>query len=98
MKLTVVLIFVVACFWCCEAQNGASYYCGRRLSQVLAALCWGAEEKRSASWWGPEERRPGGWWARGDAARALGGVRGKRGLADECCDKPCTVDELLTYC
>nr|UYS57575.1 insulin-like peptide 3 [Hyphantria cunea] len=30
--------------------------------------------------------------------RALSGFRGKRGPVDECCYKPCTVDELLTYC
>ncbi|KAJ8732330.1 hypothetical protein PYW08_015060 [Mythimna loreyi] len=98
MKLTLVLIIVAACSWCGEAQDGASYYCGRHLSRVLANLCWGAsEEKRANGWWGPEERATG-WWGRQGAGRALGGVRGKRSLTDECCDKPCTVDELLTYC
>ncbi|CAH0403470.1 unnamed protein product [Chilo suppressalis] len=35
-----------------------------------------------------------GWLWRG----ALSGARGKRGVISECCDQPCTIDELLTYC
>ncbi|KAJ8732327.1 hypothetical protein PYW08_015057 [Mythimna loreyi] len=108
MKLALVLIIVAACSWCCEAQDGARYYCGRHLARVIAALCWGAEEKRATGSWGPEERPTGlwgpeehatGWWRRQGAARALGGVRGKRdGVADECCNKPCTLEELRSYC
>ncbi|CAG9792567.1 unnamed protein product [Diatraea saccharalis] len=29
---------------------------------------------------------------------ALKSARGKRGVVSECCDQPCTLDELLTYC
>ncbi|CAG9792568.1 unnamed protein product [Diatraea saccharalis] len=28
----------------------------------------------------------------------LQGFRHKRGVISECCDQPCTIDELLTYC
>ncbi|CAH2987101.1 unnamed protein product [Chilo suppressalis] len=34
------------------------------------------------------------WLLRG----ALSGSRGKRGVISECCDQPCTIEELLTYC
>ncbi|XP_035428748.1 insulin-related peptide 4 [Spodoptera frugiperda] len=87
MKFTLVLLVVVACFWCCAAQS-ANFYCGRRLAEVLSKLCWDHTE----------EKRDAGWWMSADAARSLSGVRGKRGPVDECCDKPCTVDELLAYC
>ncbi|XP_023933889.2 bombyxin A-3 homolog [Bicyclus anynana] len=32
------------------------------------------------------------------AQKALTIVRGKRQIVSECCDKPCSVDELKTYC
>ncbi|PZC83937.1 insulin-related peptide 4 [Helicoverpa armigera] len=88
MKLFLVLAIVVVFAWSSEAQNGASYYCGRRLAEVLATLCWGSEEVK----------RDAGWWMSPDAAHSLSGARGKRGPVDECCYKPCTVDELLSYC
>lgn len=50
-------------------------------------LCWGAESKRDAGWWLPEHE-----------ARGLAGARGKRGPVDECCDKACSIEELMTYC
>lgn len=87
MKLTLVLFLVVAYSWCSEAQNEAKVFCGRVLSERLAALCWSNSVKRDA-----------GWWMTNDAVRSLSGVRGKRGLANECCEKPCTVEELLSYC
>ncbi|XP_026733453.1 insulin-related peptide 2-like [Trichoplusia ni] len=84
MKLVVVVVAVVACAWLSAAQSGVSVYCGRQLSERLSSLCWGE----------PEQKR--GWWV--PPAGALAGVRGKRGLVDECCDKPCSIEELLTYC
>ncbi|KAJ2939091.1 hypothetical protein O0L34_g10279 [Tuta absoluta] len=37
-------------------------------------------------------------WMAPRKARALETVRGRRGIANECCDKPCTLDELALYC
>nr|UYS57578.1 insulin-like peptide 6 [Hyphantria cunea] len=54
---------------------------------MLAALCWETEMVK----------RDDGWWMSQERAQALGSVRGQRGPAEECCDKPCTVEELLTY-
>ncbi|CAH0397767.1 unnamed protein product [Chilo suppressalis] len=34
------------------------------------------------------------WMFRG----GLKSARGKRGIVSECCDNPCTIEELLTYC
>lgn len=86
MKLVMFCAMLVCCAWSSSAQGtaaGASVYCGQRLSETLAVLCWGpAVDKRN---WVPP-------------ASALAGVRGKRGPVDECCDKPCTVDELIQYC
>ncbi|KAJ8733606.1 hypothetical protein PYW07_014157 [Mythimna separata] len=89
MKLTLVLLLVVVCSWKSEAQDGARFYCGRYLSEVLASLCWGSQE---------EVKRDAGWWLPQRSVRAMNTVRGKRGLADECCLKPCTIDEMMTYC
>ncbi|CAB3230417.1 unnamed protein product [Arctia plantaginis] len=63
-------------------------FCGSGLSDIVASLCWNVEiVKRGA-----------GWWMSPEGGRMLGGMRDKRGLVDECCYKPCTIDELLTYC
>ncbi|CAG9105450.1 unnamed protein product [Plutella xylostella] len=72
-------------------------FCGRRLADALDVLCENGLllEKRSAPpalggrWLAP----PQPWLGRG---RAL--ARGRRHVVDECCLKPCTVDELMTYC
>ncbi|KAJ8712589.1 hypothetical protein PYW07_005431 [Mythimna separata] len=87
MKFFTVFALMLACAACYASQDGTNFYCGRHLSRTLAMLCWGAESKRDAGWWMPPQ-----------SARALGGVRGKRGPVDECCMKPCSIDELLTYC
>ncbi|XP_075980259.1 insulin-related peptide 4-like [Anticarsia gemmatalis] len=90
MKLSLVLALVVVASVFSEAQGSGNVYCGRRLSNILAALCY--EESSNMV------KRDGGWWLDAAGVRALGGARGKRGLVDECCNKPCTIDELLTYC
>uniref|UniRef100_A0A2A4JKR2 Insulin-like domain-containing protein n=1 Tax=Heliothis virescens TaxID=7102 RepID=A0A2A4JKR2_HELVI len=87
MKFYMVFALIVACMACCAAQDGTNFYCGRRFSRAVAVLCWGAESKRDAGWWMPQR-----------GTNSLTGMRGKRGPADECCDKPCSIDELLSYC
>lgn len=88
MKSSLVLALIVVACSCVSADSG-NVYCGRRLSSVLAALCYDSSNM---------VKRDGGWWMPPASARALGGARGKRGLVDECCYKSCTLDELLTYC
>ncbi|CAH0588809.1 unnamed protein product [Chrysodeixis includens] len=87
MKFYMVFALMMACVACCIAQEGTNFYCGRQLSRALAVLCWGAEEKRDAGWWSPPQ-----------TSRVLGGTRGKRGPVDECCEKACSISELMTYC
>ncbi|XP_052758777.1 bombyxin A-3 homolog isoform X2 [Galleria mellonella] len=82
------------------SANSVQVYCGRRLSEALAYLCTKDIERRSFnsipndgtarySW--PVPVLP--------KFKALEGVRGKRqGVATECCEKGCTMSELLNYC
>ncbi|CAB3244101.1 unnamed protein product [Arctia plantaginis] len=80
----IILIFVFTCVSC----DHSHVYCGRRLSHVLAAICWDVEPMK----------RDAGWVFSPIDARALDSYRGKRGPVDECCYKPCTNDELRAYC
>lgn len=71
-------------------------YCGRRLATALAFLCDYNLIKRSeihsdimpidSKWTWLDER----------SARSISRV--KRQVVTECCDKPCTENELLSYC
>nr|UYS57573.1 insulin-like peptide 1 [Hyphantria cunea] len=81
---TLLLFFVFTCVSC----DNSHVYCGRRLSNILAAVCWDDEPMK----------RDAGWGFSPIHMRALGGYRGKRGPVDECCYKPCTIDELRGYC
>nr|C0HKS3.1 RecName: Full=Insulin-related peptide 1; Short=IRP-1; Contains: RecName: Full=DAGWWIPQHGHHALAGVR-amide; Flags: Precursor [Agrotis ipsilon] len=87
MKSFMVFVLIFACFSCYYAQESTNFYCGRTLSRALAVLCYGAESKRDAGWWIPQHGH-----------HALAGVRGKRGPVDECCEKACSIQELMTYC
>ncbi|KAH9635010.1 hypothetical protein HF086_010693 [Spodoptera exigua] len=84
MKFVFFAVVLACCVYVCTAQQGRGVYCGRRLSEMLATLCWGPELNKR-SWWVPP-------------AGALAGMRGKRGPVDECCEKSCTIDELMMYC
>ncbi|CAB3230423.1 unnamed protein product [Arctia plantaginis] len=87
MKFSVVLLLVALVSGYVSPEKSKKF-CGPELSNIVANLCWNVEMvKRGAGWWMPPA--PG---------RMLGGMRDKRGLVDECCYKPCTIDELLTYC
>ncbi|CAG9105446.1 unnamed protein product [Plutella xylostella] len=96
VQLVTMLVAAAAGAGAGEGGEG-QVFCGRRLADALDVLCENGLllEKRSAPpalrghWLAP----PRPWLARG---RAL--ARGRRHVVDECCLKPCTVDELITYC
>lgn len=151
MKVLVILSLVG--LTAVAAKASQQYYCGRRLANTLAVLCYqDGFEKRSGNGWtegrakaygskngvaafggegeaetyeGLQEAEPydslldafenrgvpygsqngaeaysselgaENWWL--ERPQALSS-RGKRGVVQECCEKPCSLDELLSYC
>ncbi|KAG6456856.1 hypothetical protein O3G_MSEX009979 [Manduca sexta] len=94
MKLAVVLCCLYVLCSLAEVQ-GAQRFCGRRLARTLAGLCSEVEYEDVVKRSGDGDPADGtrGWrWA------ALGGARDKRGVVEECCERACTLDELITYC
>ncbi|XP_031770062.1 bombyxin A-3 homolog [Galleria mellonella] len=93
-----VLLFALSAILYTTSGNSVQFYCGRRLSEALAYLCTEENvEKRSFNSIPNEEYS----WSipAFPKFRALEGVRGKRqGVATECCEKACTLSELLSYC
>lgn len=79
-----VLLVAVSCY------EYGQVYCGRRLATTLALLCDDAPSVKRA---GQGSAWP--WMAR-HLARSLN--RSKRQVVSECCEKPCTVEELRPYC
>ncbi|CAG4955861.1 unnamed protein product [Colias eurytheme] len=101
MKIAALALSCVSLLLIADSSDGqGQIYCGRRLAETLAYLCDN-----------PLINRPGlikrtnynaimsndfwPWIARHNAK----GMRNKRQtVTSECCDKPCTLNELLTYC
>ncbi|CAH0715787.1 unnamed protein product, partial [Brenthis ino] len=77
-------------------QDLGQIYCGRRLATTLAVLCNSELIKRSDSPHSTAAVDISWLWLAPNIAHSMG--RGKRQVASECCDKPCTEDELLSYC
>ncbi|XP_047993387.1 bombyxin-related peptide B-like [Leguminivora glycinivorella] len=101
MKIQVLL--VLACF--CLA-NADDHYCGRDLSRALRDLCpylsSGMVKRSPQHAFQPsgtlEQWKPDFWPWLVQAPQVLHGNRRKRQVVSECCDKSCSIDELLTYC
>ncbi|XP_072947754.1 bombyxin A-3 homolog [Epargyreus clarus] len=97
MKIQILIIVTLAAMLAAN-EFGYVQVCGRNLAQLLDNLC---EEPKLLS----VKREPNAvsyessWpWMRSSHAKALGGSRGKRLVASECCMKPCSIGELLSYC
>ncbi|CAK1579966.1 unnamed protein product [Parnassius mnemosyne] len=92
LKFVLLSLFGLVIMVACE-ESYAQVYCGRRLATTLAFLCDNALlVKRSEV-----QTQNFDWpWIGVHQARSLG--REKRQVVSECCDKPCTIDELLSYC
>ncbi|XP_030030909.2 bombyxin-related peptide B-like [Manduca sexta] len=97
MKFALALVCLIA-LWSLACGQMARVYCGRRLAQTLAVLCSEIEEE------GAVKRSEGAlsgaamYGTRGWRWAARGAARGKRGVVEECCDQPCTLDTLFSYC
>ncbi|KAL0871591.1 hypothetical protein ABMA27_004123 [Loxostege sticticalis] len=92
-----VLLFLVVVGWMAvvTAKSPGQFFCGRRLADTLAHLC-PAMDKRGGM--NSVDDYDYGWSWLVPRARAFEG-RGKRGgVVSECCEQPCTIDELLSYC
>ncbi|XP_023944624.2 insulin-related peptide 1-like [Bicyclus anynana] len=87
------------------------YYCGRTLARAIALICYDVlpGEKRSstgtmynallpANYKEQEMRSEWPRIAQQEAHRLGLPSRGKRYIVNECCDKACSVEELLSYC
>lgn len=74
------------------AQSG-EVYCGRRLAENLSYWCRVIyQDKRSGN---GISRHPFNGWL----DRQIGGTEvQKRGIVDDCCYQPCTLDVLISYC
>ncbi|KAJ8732440.1 hypothetical protein PYW07_015039 [Mythimna separata] len=90
MKLALVFLLVVAGSWCFEEQRPDTprQYCGKFLADSLRNICY----------YSNAVKRDAGWWLSADAMRALEGGRGKRGIMEECCYNPCSIEVLQSYC
>ncbi|CAH2267652.1 jg24940 [Pararge aegeria aegeria] len=95
MKTQTVYILLACLGLASVVTSQTNTYCGRRLATTLDYLCEGHLIKRSE----PQLNSLQPVWPLMDAQKALEmRFRGKRQVVAECCDKPCTIDELMTYC
>ncbi|XP_046965693.1 bombyxin A-1 homolog [Vanessa cardui] len=95
---TVLILFALSAFVATVTSQGyGEVYCGRRLSTVLALLCDNNLIKRSQPQFPSAQGVDVNWpWIAMHRARSMG--RSKRQVVAECCDKPCTINELMSYC
>ena len=78
-----------------SSQDYGEVYCGRRLATALALICDNNLIKRSELHQGIASHMNWPWLA---PHKAHGLGRNKRQVVSECCDKPCTINELMSYC
>lgn len=81
-----------------SSQSEGQVYCGRQLAAALSIFCNSNLIKRTSQPpYTPTQDIDIGWpWI--DVLRAHSMGRSKRQIVTECCDKPCTKEELLAYC
>ncbi|XP_028039080.1 bombyxin C-2 [Bombyx mandarina] len=89
MKLVILLVVVSAMLVLGRAQTASQFYCGDFLARTMSILCWPDMPKRSGS------QYAGYSWP---WLPPFSSSRGKRGIVDECCYRPCTIDVLKLYC
>ncbi|CAH2096501.1 unnamed protein product [Euphydryas editha] len=96
MKMSIVILALLSIVALAVCQNDAQVYCGRRLATAIALFCNGNLIKRSVIYYGNSLDEASWPWMPSHRAHSLG--RHKRGVVAECCEKPCKIEELLSYC
>ncbi|KAL0822172.1 hypothetical protein ABMA28_004303 [Loxostege sticticalis] len=95
MKTQIFVLFLA--IFISASASSSQVFCGRKLANTLAYFCPAETMKRS----GPlsSEDYEGfdlSWLAPKTDALVTKAKRG--GVVSECCEKPCSLEELLTYC
>ncbi|XP_063833213.1 bombyxin A-3 homolog [Ostrinia nubilalis] len=101
MKTQIFFVLVVACFVYVAADP--QFFCGRKLANALAVMCpyqdYQGTSKRSGNTLEDYEGFGLSWLLnQASKAEALTTKAKRGGIVSECCEKPCSIDELLTYC
>ncbi|VVC90971.1 unnamed protein product [Leptidea sinapis] len=114
MNLLTCAIFLIVTIVSVTHSQKVNVYCGRRLAQTLALVCDNqpsykrSESSNSFDYDWPSNRKGitmtdiredldiGDFFMPSNKAHAL--MRGKRQIVQECCEKPCSIEELITYC
>nr|P26730.1 RecName: Full=Bombyxin A-7; Short=BBX-A7; AltName: Full=4K-prothoracicotropic hormone; Short=4K-PTTH; Contains: RecName: Full=Bombyxin A-7 B chain; Contains: RecName: Full=Bombyxin A-7 A chain; Flags: Precursor [Bombyx mori]BAA00668.1 bombyxin A-7 precursor [Bombyx mori] len=90
LLLAIALMLTIVMWVSTQQPQAVHTYCGRHLARTLADLCWEA---------GVDKRSDAQYASYGSAwLMPYSEGRGKRGIVDECCLRPCSVDVLLSYC
>ncbi|XP_063837988.1 bombyxin A-1 homolog [Ostrinia nubilalis] len=91
--LLIALSFIAAGF----GQSQSQFFCGRRLANTLANLCpaTGIDKRGGMN---SIENFGYAWPWLMPRAKALQGRAKRDGVVSECCEKPCTINELMSYC
>nr|P33719.1 RecName: Full=Bombyxin A-2 homolog; Contains: RecName: Full=Bombyxin A-2 homolog B chain; Contains: RecName: Full=Bombyxin A-2 homolog A chain; Flags: Precursor [Samia cynthia]BAA03021.1 Samia bombyxin homolog A-2 [Samia ricini] len=96
---TQVLFLIVVLAVMASGDDTAHVYCGRRLATMLLYVCDNQYQVKRPPYISSENEGYGWKWLERQRARQLDEARGKRqGIVEECCNKPCTENELLGYC
>ncbi|CAG9794090.1 unnamed protein product [Diatraea saccharalis] len=95
-----IFVIIAALLSSTSGKSQNQFYCGRKLANALAYLCPAGMLGKRAEYNTIEAFNDFDWpWM--SRAKALEGSRGKRtgpGVISECCDQPCSLNELLSYC
>ncbi|XP_074038102.1 bombyxin B-8-like [Leptinotarsa decemlineata] len=84
-------------------------YCGSHLTSTLSRICKGIYYEKTmkrADWLDFDNKLDNDLYSEElkfpfisrDLAESMVPVKSRRGIIEECCDRPCSINELQTYC
>lgn len=103
MKIFVATAIIFTCLSASHADSDLQIYCGRVLAEKMNLLCYPGNnsddvKKRSMNDVENFEAYQMLDWYRPRVYPAHSALRGKRGIIDDCCFQPCSMETLRSYC
>lgn len=99
MKIPVsIIIFVINTVLFTLVSSQRQYYCGRKLPTALTYFCDNKMNRKRDEFEVISLQRPQYSWPWMEPYAAMNFGRGKRQIAVECCENPCSIQELMAYC